>query len=38
MKVLVVPCRGIGDALLMMTASHLLGEAGFEVTTCHPSY
>jgi heptosyltransferase III len=37
MKVLVVPCRGIGDALLMMTASHLLGEAGFEVTTCHPS-
>ncbi len=36
-KALVVPAKGIGDALLMMIASHHLLQSGFFVTTCHPA-
>ncbi len=35
-KAAVEPSRGIGDALLMMVASHQLLKAGYEVTTFHP--
>jgi heptosyltransferase-3 len=37
MKVLVVPANGIGDALLMMIASHAFAKAGHEVSTVHPA-
>lgn len=33
----VIPAKGIGDALLMMIASHQLFRAGYEVTTFHPA-
>ena len=32
----VIPSTGIGDALLMMVASHTLLKKGYEVTTYHP--
>lgn len=32
----VIPAKGIGDALLMMIASHQLCKAGYQVTTFHP--
>jgi len=32
----VIPAKGIGDALLMMIASHQLFKAGYQVTTFHP--
>lgn len=32
----VIPAKGIGDALLMMIASHHLLKAGYKVTTFHP--
>lgn len=32
----VIPCRGIGDALLMMVASNHLRQAGILTTTFHP--
>lgn len=32
----VIPAKGIGDALLMMIASHHLAQAGYQVTTFHP--
>jgi hypothetical protein len=32
----VIPAKGIGDALLMMIASHHLLKAGYQVTTFHP--
>ncbi|MES2122923.1 MAG: glycosyltransferase family 9 protein [Chlamydiota bacterium] len=35
-KAIVLPALGIGDALLMMIASHQLKCAGYLVTTCHP--
>jgi heptosyltransferase-3 len=35
-KVVVLPCRGIGDAVLMMIASERLRQEGFDVTTVHP--
>jgi lipopolysaccharide heptosyltransferase III len=35
-KAAVLPSKGIGDALLMMIASHRLLKEGFEVTTYHP--
>lgn len=35
-KAAVIASQGIGDALLMMVASHRLLEKGFEVTTFHP--
>ncbi len=34
---LVLPARGIGDALLMMIASESLRQSGFQVTTAHPA-
>lgn len=34
-KAAVLPAMGIGDALLMMIASHQLKRAGFQVTTWH---
>jgi heptosyltransferase III len=37
MKAAVIPSKGIGDALLMMIASHQLLKEGFSVTTFHPS-
>lgn len=37
MKALVLPAKGIGDALLMMIASHSLLKQGYHVTTCHPA-
>jgi hypothetical protein len=36
-KAAVIPCKGIGDALLMMITSHHLRLHGFEVTTFHPA-
>jgi heptosyltransferase III len=33
----VIPAKGIGDALLMMIASHQLLKEGFRVTTFHPA-
>ncbi len=35
-RALVIPCSGIGDALMMMVASHTLAHAGYEVATVHP--
>jgi heptosyltransferase III len=35
-RVAVVPCSGIGDAILMMIASHQLLAQGYSVTTFHP--
>jgi heptosyltransferase III len=32
----IIPCRGIGDALLMMIAAHQLLQAGFETHVFHP--
>ena len=34
---LVIPCKGIGDAILMMIASYQLLKKGYRVTTCHPA-
>ena len=36
-KAIVFPAKGIGDAILMMIASHNLFLSGFEVMTYHPS-
>jgi heptosyltransferase III len=36
-KAAVIPCKGIGDALLMMIASYQLHKAGSAVTTFHPA-
>jgi heptosyltransferase-3 len=36
-QALVLPARGIGDGLLMMIASQALHQAGYRVTTVHPS-
>jgi hypothetical protein len=36
-KALILPAKGIGDALLMMIASHALLKQGYSVTTCHPA-
>lgn len=36
-SVAVIPCKGIGDALLMMIASCQLQKAGCAVTTFHPA-
>jgi len=33
----IIPAKGIGDALLMMIASHQLLKKGYQVTTYHPS-
>jgi len=35
-KVKVLPCKGIGDALLMLIAAERLHSAGYDVTTVHP--
>ncbi|MBS0648197.1 MAG: hypothetical protein JSS10_03115 [Verrucomicrobia bacterium] len=35
-KVKVLPCRGIGDALLMLIAAERLHQSGYEVVTVHP--
>lgn len=35
-KAAVIPSKGIGDALLMMIASHQLHLQGYQVTTYHP--
>jgi hypothetical protein len=35
-KVKILPCRGIGDALLMLTAAERLQSAGHDVVTIHP--
>lgn len=35
-KVKILPCKGIGDALLMLIAAERLYSAGYEVTTIHP--
>lgn len=35
-KVKVLPCRGIGDALLMLIAAERLHQNGYEVVTVHP--
>lgn len=35
MQAAVLPAKGIGDALLMMIASHQLKQAGYEVVTYH---
>lgn len=36
-RAVVLPCRGIGDALLMMIVSERLRREGLEVTTIHPA-
>jgi heptosyltransferase-3 len=35
-KVVILPCRGIGDALLMLIAAERLQTQGYEVVTVHP--
>ncbi len=35
-KIKILPCKGIGDALLMLIAAERLHSAGYDVTTIHP--
>jgi heptosyltransferase-3 len=35
-KVKILPCKGIGDALLMLIAAERLHSAGYDVSTIHP--